>query len=262
MQTRQLGQISTAWSVVCRAHQGRQDDGAAARHALLERYSGAVYRYLLGALRDGDAADELSQEFCLRFLRGDFHRAAPERGRFRDFVKTSLVRLVSRYRQGQFKQPRPLAMDVPDRAALPVATDTTDDDFLRSWRSELMARAWESLEKIQEKTGQPYYQVLRLRVENPKMPSGRMAEQLGEHLGHSLTAAGVRQLLHRGRAMFADFLIEHVRNSLDNPTTEELEEELLNLELLVYCKPQIDVLTGRCKEVRLEALPTNSQECR
>jgi RNA polymerase sigma-70 factor (ECF subfamily) len=248
MQIRQLGQISTAWSVVCRAHQGRQDDGVSARHALLERYSGAVYRYLLGALRDGDAADELSQEFCLRFLRGDFHRAAPERGRFRDFVKTSLIRLVSRYRQGQFKQPRPLAMDVPARAGPPVETDTSDDDFPRSWRSELMAKAWESLAKVHEKTGQPYYQVLRFRVENPKMPSGRMAEQLGQRLGQSLTAAGVRQLLHRGRAMFANFLIEQVRNSLDDPTAEQLEEELFNLDLLVYCKPQIGLLNGRDKK--------------
>jgi DNA-directed RNA polymerase specialized sigma24 family protein len=244
MQIRQLGQISTAWSVVCRAHQGPGDDGTAARHALLERYSGAVRRYLLGALCDGDAADELSQEFCLRFLRGDFHRAAPERGRFRDFVKTALIRLVSRYRQRQFKQPRPLALDVPDRTAPVIQRDTTDDDFLHSWRSELMARAWESLAKAQEKTGQPYYQVLRFRVENPKMPSGPMAEQLGEHLGESLTAAGVRQLLHRGRAMFANFLIEHVRTSLDNPTVEQLEEELLDLDLLAYCKRQIGLRTA------------------
>ena len=37
---------------------------------LLQRYQGVVYRYLLGSLRDADAADELFQEFALRCLQG------------------------------------------------------------------------------------------------------------------------------------------------------------------------------------------------
>src|SRR5262249_55922037 len=91
---RQLNQISTSWSVVGRAHADSGPGAEAARRDLLDRYGGAAYRYVRGAVRDPEAADELYQEFALRFLRGDFHRAAPEFGRFRDFVKTALVRLV------------------------------------------------------------------------------------------------------------------------------------------------------------------------
>jgi hypothetical protein len=47
-------------------------------------YHRAVHRYLLGALRDEDAAEELFQEFALRFVRGDFRWADRGRGRFRD----------------------------------------------------------------------------------------------------------------------------------------------------------------------------------
>ena len=39
------------------------------------------------AHRDKDAADELSQEFALRFVRGDLKGADRERGWFRDFLK-------------------------------------------------------------------------------------------------------------------------------------------------------------------------------
>src|SRR5262245_57328630 len=89
-----LSGISTLWSTFFQAHKSG-DAAVAARQALLERYSGAVYRYLLGAVRNEDTAADLTQEFALRFLRGDFHRADPQRGRFRDYLKTSLIHLVN-----------------------------------------------------------------------------------------------------------------------------------------------------------------------
>src|SRR5262249_8409202 len=70
-----LSQIETHWSAVFLAHRGPRDAAAEAQRALMERYGGAVHRYLLASLRDPEAADDLAQEFALRFLRGDFRRA-------------------------------------------------------------------------------------------------------------------------------------------------------------------------------------------
>src|SRR5947209_14466079 len=70
-----LTQIKTHWTMLFQAHRGEGDAVTAAQHKLLLRYHGAVYRYLLGTLRDPDAAEELSREFAVRFLRGDFKRA-------------------------------------------------------------------------------------------------------------------------------------------------------------------------------------------
>ncbi len=69
-----LSRISTFWSAVHVAHEDPADARQAAQNLLLERYSGAAYRYLLGAVRDPDVAAELFQDFALRFLRGDFQR--------------------------------------------------------------------------------------------------------------------------------------------------------------------------------------------
>src|SRR5436190_8555481 len=83
-----LSQVQTLWTVVCLAHaEGPADAVRAAQDQLMKRYSKVVHRYLLGALRDADAADELSQEFALRFVRGDLKRPDRLRGRFRDFLK-------------------------------------------------------------------------------------------------------------------------------------------------------------------------------
>src|SRR5437588_3518238 len=83
---RRLCSITTLLSVVAAAHQ----DEAATRHSaqrqLLERYGGAIRRYLLACLRDPESTEELFQEFCVRFLEGDFRKADPGRGRFRDYV--------------------------------------------------------------------------------------------------------------------------------------------------------------------------------
>ncbi len=63
-----------------------------------------------------------------------------------------------------------------------------------------------------------------------------MAQALGTQLGKKLTAAGVRQTLHRAREKFAELLIQEVSRSIDDPTHERVEEELIDLGLQSYCR--------------------------
>ncbi len=240
-----LSQIATLWSMVCQAHQGPPENMRAAREKLLQRYSGAVQRYLLGALRDQDAADDLFQEFALRFIRGDFHRADPEHGRFRNFVKTALFNLIVQHHRKRKGMPLPLPSEGFDAAASTKPPDADSEAaFLQSWREDLLTRAWTALQKAQAKSARPYYDVLRFRAANPKLSSSEMAEQLRQQLGKPLTAAGVRQTLHRARETFADLLLEEVVHSLDSPTVEQLEQELVDLELLEYCRPALERRKG------------------
>src|SRR5207248_11116913 len=85
-----LSRISTLWTMVRQAHAAVPDTRAQAHQRLLERYQGAVYAYLRGAVCTEAIADDLFQEFALRVVRGDFSRAKPEKGRFRDYLRTSL----------------------------------------------------------------------------------------------------------------------------------------------------------------------------
>src|SRR5262245_41024548 len=234
-----LSQMATLWSVVGRAHHGPAEGVNAARQQLWERYGGAVRRYLLGALRDEDGADELGQEFALRFLRGDFRRADPARGRFRDFVKTALFHLVVDHQKRQRARPRSLSQEIEQPAVEPSSVLTSDRQFADSWCDELLARAWELLAAAQEKTGRPSFAVLRFRADNPNLPSSEMAARLSAQLGRPFTAAGVRQALHRAREEFADLLLEQVAQSLAVPTPERIEEELSDLGLLAYCRPAL-----------------------
>jgi DNA-directed RNA polymerase specialized sigma24 family protein len=103
---------------------------AIAQGQLLDRYGGAVRRYFLGALHDADAADELFQEFALRFVRGDFRRADPERGRFRDFLYHMIVDHQKRRR----RRPAALSADVRDPASPSQETSASDRVFVENLR--------------------------------------------------------------------------------------------------------------------------------
>jgi RNA polymerase sigma-70 factor (ECF subfamily) len=231
----QLSQLSTEWTLVFQTQRGTPEEVAAAQAELMGRYAGAVHRYLLVALRDPHAASDLSQEFALRFLRGDFHRADPSRGRFRDFVKRALRNLTIDDRRRV--RARPMGDDLPEPIEPAEGDSEFDRHFLTSWRSELMARAWDALERLEERTGQPYYAVLRLRVEHPEWHSPELAERLSETLGRPISAGGVRMALQRSRDRFVEFLLDEVSASLDSPTPNELEEELIAVNLMEYCRP-------------------------
>jgi RNA polymerase sigma-70 factor (ECF subfamily) len=233
--TDNLADIATHWSVVRQAHQGSGAAVDRAREALMERYSGAVYRYLLGALRDRDAADDLFQEFALRFLRGDFRNADPERGRFRNFVKTALYHLIVDYQNRRRVGPAPLpAREQADTT--PPDLHYSEQEFVASWRAEVFSRAWQALDEECRTGGQPFYDILRSRAEEPDLSSAAMAAKLSERLGRQLTSTWVRQNLHRARERFADLLLDEIARSLDDPSKERLEEELIDVGLHEYCQ--------------------------
>ena len=236
-----LSRIQTAWSMIRRAH-GDHTAVQSAQQALLDRYGGAVRRYALAALRDEDAADEVFQEFALRFVRGDFGGADPERGRFRAFVKTIVYRLIVDYQRRKKKRLResPLHSNVAEPAA--DADDVAADDalFHKSWRDELLARCWQKLADDEERSGKPHHTVLRFRVDHPDLHSPELAEGLSKMLGKPINAGAVRVLLHRAREAFAELLLAEVMESLDDGSLNEAEGELIDLDLLEYCRPALD----------------------
>jgi DNA-directed RNA polymerase specialized sigma24 family protein len=227
-----LSRVTTMWTMVLEAHGGEADSAAAALAGLTQRYAAVVYRYLLGAVHDPDAAAELSQEFALRILRGAFRNADPSRGRFRDYLKTALIHLIDDYHTAQRSRPRPLPHDVPAG----LTPELEKPDFLATWRMELLDRTWISLAAAQP----TYHAVLLYRVENPEEPSPQMAEQLSARLGTAMRADQVRKALQRSHAKFAELLVDEVATSLGSPSRDELTEELRELDLLKYCRSALE----------------------
>jgi RNA polymerase sigma-70 factor (ECF subfamily) len=237
-----LSQIETAWTLVVRAHGAADEAAAEAQRGLMERYLGAVYRYLLGAVRDEDIAHELFQEFAIRFLRGGFRRADPARGKFRNFVKTALVNLVNdHFKQESRRRRRQSASDIVTDVAAASPVDS-DQQFLESWREELIARAWDALQEIEDARGQPFYTLLKMHAENPELRSAELAKRYSAeaNLQTPTTDTAVRKVLQRAREKLSDLILDEVANSLGGATLDEVEEELGDIGLLQHCRAALN----------------------
>ncbi len=239
-QSERLNQIATLWTLVRRAHDGADPTASTAQSELIARYGGAIRRYLLGAVRDADLADELFQEFSLRFVKGDLRKADPERGRFRDYVKGVLAHLIADHHNRRQRT----GANTLTAAAEPFVDSPPDaeieKELLENWRDELLARAWANLAEVERSTGQPFYSVLRFRADHPESRSPDLAAQLAEQLNRPLSATSVRQLLHRARERFSELLLDDVAQSIGTPTPEAIEDELRELGLLEYCQPALE----------------------
>jgi RNA polymerase sigma-70 factor (ECF subfamily) len=231
-----LSAISTQWTTLLKAHGGSTETVSEAQRRLMERYHGAVFRYFLGAVRDPDAAAELTQEFALRFVRGDFRRADRERGRFRDYLKTALVHMATDHFRNKLAAPRQLGTDPLGQFAPAEQSLDGDAEFLKSWREEFLDRTWRALAEVNSM----YHAVLLHRVENPDTPSAQVAAELSAQLQRPLNAAVVRKAVQRGHEKFSDLLLREIGESLGTEEPAALREELIALDLLKYCRSALE----------------------
>lgn len=237
-----LSQIDTLWSVVRRAHDGTATGAQDAQRQLLFQYGNAIQRYLRTKLRDPSAADDVYQDFAVKFVRGDFHKATPEKGRFRTFIRTVLYRQVADfYRDRKRKGDIQLDEQLLDPVA-PSDADSRDEQFAEVWRDEMLKKAWDGLYALQQKSDKYWYTVLQLRVHNPEMRSAELADALSADVGKPISSANVRVLLHRSREKFSGLLIETISDSLDSNSYDDIEAELADLQLLDYCHAALETL--------------------
>jgi RNA polymerase sigma factor (sigma-70 family) len=227
-----LSRISTSWNILKQAHQGLESEAMVAKQLLLERYGKAVRRYLAKLVRNPEATEDLMSEFTLILLRGDFRHADPIKGKFRNYVKSTLRHLVSKYRRQIAAQPKLLAPDSPEWELLAIVSKEEEQSFDSGWRKELLHRAWSTLAE----TRPPLYVTLRIRSKKGKLSAKQLAELVSPQLGKTITPTNARQMLRRARDTFAEFLLDIVAHSLDEPSIESLEEELSELGLLKYCR--------------------------
>ena len=245
LSNRPLREVSTIWTMVLCAHGGPVNSEEDALQRFMDRYHVAVYRYFMTALGNVEAAEELFQEFSLRFVRGDFRRFDPRRGRFRDFIRVALMNLIRDYRRRQFSRPATLEPDAPVTGGVAGSLGEADEsmpEFDDAWRAELLAQCWKELAIQQEQGGQPLHTVLKFRAGGEEPTGAELAATLNGQLQPDTpySEAGARKLLQRARDKFADLLIDEVSRSLDDPSLEEVESDLVALGLLTHCRRALD----------------------
>jgi RNA polymerase sigma-70 factor (ECF subfamily) len=235
-----LSEISTCWTDVRLAHRPETPEILqAAQERLLRRYEKAIKRYVRGAVDGNHNADDLFQKFAVRFIRGDFRRVDPGRGRFRDYLKSALFNLVQDHR----KELRRFPCAIPANHCEPWVEDhesfADDTLFLKVWCDGLMERAWKSLEEFEVRSGRPLASILRYFLDHPETRSSDAAADFTRRCRRTITADWVRKTHMQARQILQEFLIHEVSQTLQTPSLANIEEELILLNLHHICSGAI-----------------------
>jgi len=197
---------------------------AQARNALAMRYRHAIRGYL-GKLLDEHDADEVAQAVLVKLLQGKFGGVDQRKGRFRDYLKITVRNAAMDCLRGK-KRAAPLP---------PLLAADEQDCWLAEWRQTLLRATWDSLQEHQRRQpGSLAFTVLQLAAQHPEENSEALALRLSETVGRSYRADAVRQQLSRARRRFARLLIAEISKSLDEPTPDNVADELRDLGLTGY----------------------------
>jgi RNA polymerase sigma-70 factor (ECF subfamily) len=218
-----LTDLTTNWTTISSAH----TPGPVGQKAMLElvsRYHDAVERYLRLKLRDRHLADEVFQEFWTKLLTHKLAGADKQKGRFRDYVRTVLHRLIIDHFRTRKLQSLP-----PGDLLDPTSPDK---DYDRVWREAVLKRVQSRLITYEANTPKNRYAtVLRLRLDNPKAPIEELAVMLGEKTGTAVTPEAFRKTLQRARSKFLELLILELKETIHPNEPADIEAEIYDLGL-------------------------------
>jgi len=218
-----LTTLETSWTQLREAHLPGPA-GQVAMRELIGRYHDAVERYLRLKLRDRNLADEVFQEFWTKLLTHKLAGADHNKGRFRDYLRTVLHRLIIDHFRGRKHQSLPPG-DLLDPAA-------PDADYDQVWREAIIRRVWSRLDTFEASTPRNRYaKVLNLRVNEPEAPIEALAERLSAQVGSPVTPESFRKTLQRARGKFLELLVEELRSTIHPAAPEDIEAEIYDLGL-------------------------------
>lgn len=219
-----LDRISTQWPLL-------QDPA----HFVV-RYGPAVRKYLLALVRHPHDADEIAQEFLLKGITQGFARATPDRGRFRDYLKVSVRNAALNFltRTKKLQQGDLNLQQIAD----PATEDArADQEYLAEWRRVILDRCWRALDSHQRQSpGNLFHTVLKVAADLPEASSEEQAATVTRRLGRPIRADAFRKQLSRARRFFAGLVVEEVAQTLEGPTRERVEEELIDSGLMPYIR--------------------------
>ena len=228
---------TTDWSAVTRAGAGDGEQGRRALAALVSQYLPAIKSYLLVKHRlSPDRADDVAQAFLVSKVleQGLFARADRARGKFRNFLMTTLDRfVVSELRRQQARQRAPAELATLEAAkgvADPAAAAPHLFDI--AWARQVLDLSLRNMRQECDVSGRPdVWGVFEARVLAPALeqppPSYR---ELVERFGLS-SPEQASNVLITAKRMFLRNLRAVVRQYATDDS--EVEEEIVRLRAIL-----------------------------
>lgn len=226
---------TTTWTALLAAKDGESPEAVAAMNRFISAYWRPIFCYLRARGKPLQDAEDLTQEFFLRFVERDWLAPLdPSRGRFRSFLLTLLSRFVADQspkrapRQNSFEQrlvPITALMGEKDRTFEPSDTETPEEVFMRQWARAVIRNIRRRLRIWCEDSGRPdWYRVFAAFNLDGGLGPRVTQEEVARKLG--LTRDQVRYALQRTEEQFVGLLRAEIADQVGSSadTGEEIQE--------------------------------------
>lgn len=227
---------TTRWSLVLRAGGSADEEAREALSILCEAYWYPIYAYYRRSGRGPHDAEDLTQGFFARLLKKDLLAAAdPSKGKLRTYLlacaRNYMLNERARYTSEQRAYHRLVSFDQMSAegrySAEPVDDMTPDRLYQRRWALMLLER---SLQLIRNE----YHRAEKADLFNalrPFLGFTSQPQQDYEALGPQLhmNANAVKTQVFRLRQRWRELLFEQVSLTLDEPTSDQIRDELSEL---------------------------------
>lgn len=223
----------TRWSLISRAG-GNDVSAKDAMDELCRHYWYPVYAYVRRSGQSPADAEDLSQDFFGRFFaEGTLRQLDRERGKFRSYVlKAVKNQLISNHlrnhtqRRGGHVTRIPLDQEVAEaRFAQPLPTSEASPErlFDREWAVTVVESVLEKLHLEYDQLGKAaFFNSLQEIIQG--RPESHFYTDLAKRF--EMTENAVRVAAHRLRSRYGKLLKDEVADLLDNPTEEQIREEI------------------------------------
>lgn len=221
---------TTRWTCVCAA-KADSEEGRRALADLCDAYYEPVVAYLRAALRDADAARDMSHAFFTEILGGGrISGAERERGKFRSYLLGAVKHFLFRQREsaGRLKRGSDLAsLPLDDDEALQVADaqqPAPDTEFDRQWAMTVITRSLEALRAECAAEGREAF----FDAVSPIL-SGQANHGDQTTIAHAwgMSADALRMAVTRLKKRLRENVKAEVQGTLDDPTGVQEEMEAL-----------------------------------
>ena len=219
--------------MVIAASMGAGTGASEALEGLCRAYWPPIYHQLRMRGHGRHQAQDLTQEFFSRLLRGNaFAGVSPDKGRFRTFLLAALRHFLINEWKRENTLKRGGAVSFVDLDALdPSVRDACEprdgEDplpaFDRRWALTLIAKVRERLRREYEAAGQiDRHEVLKVHLMDD---GGRSCLETSAML--DMTEAAAKSAIHRIRRRFAELLRAEIARTVSDPA--EVEDEIRHL---------------------------------
>jgi RNA polymerase sigma factor (sigma-70 family) len=223
--------VTTQWSVVLTAKDGRENDVHTALNQLCCTYWWPLYTFVRARGYRAHDAQDLTQEFFTRGLAKDFLRGVdPSKGKFRSFLLGAMKNFLSKeWRRSQTEKRggKFAFVSINDETAegpyLQIFNpkDSPENIFEKQWATTLLKEVISRLREEFEAAGEEgQFEATKNFLTGEKKATcyAELAISLGT------TEGALKMAVHRMRERYRELLRAEIANTVSSP--EEVEEEL------------------------------------